>query len=132
MAHLISFKTSRFDVRTETPNPINPIAGQSVLAWLRPQLDEAGYQSTEPDAEDWGWYMDVQGASGSYLVGASADAGPDEREVEWVVQVHRHRSLTDKMFGRNVMADDDPLVSVIEGIVRADSQLADINVEREG
>jgi hypothetical protein len=64
-------------------------------------------------------------------VGASADADSGERDVEWVVQVHRHRSITDKMFGRNVMADDDPLVSAIEGIVRADSQIADVNVERE-
>jgi hypothetical protein len=131
MAHLISFKTSRFDVRTEASNPINPIAGQGVLAWLRPQLAEVGYQSTDPDAEDWGWYMDVQGAGGSYLVGASGDADSDEREVEWVVQVHRHRSLTDRMFRRNVMADDDPLVSVIEGIVRADRLSADVSVERE-
>ena len=29
------------------------------------------------------------------------------------------------------MADDDPLVSVIEGIVRADSQIADVSVERD-
>jgi hypothetical protein len=131
MANLISFKTSRFDISAETPNPINPIAGQGVLAWLRPQLAEAGYQSTDPDSEDWGWYMDVQGAGGSYLVGASGDADSEERDVEWVVQVHRHRSLTDKMFGRNVMANDDPLVSTIEGFVRADRQLRDVSVERD-
>lgn len=130
MAHVISFKTPRFDVRAETPNPINPIAGQSVLVWLRSQLADAGYQSTEPDTEDWGWYMDVQGAGGSYLVGASGDADADQSEIDWVVQVEKHRSLTDKMFGRNQMADDDPLVSAIERLVRADSQIADINVER--
>ena len=62
MAHLISFKTSRFDVRTETSNPINPIAGQSVLAWLRPHLAETGYRATDPDAEDWGR---VHGCSGT-------------------------------------------------------------------
>ena len=34
MAHIISFTTDRFDVSGERPNPINPIAGQSVLLWL--------------------------------------------------------------------------------------------------
>ena len=131
MAHVISFRTSRFDVRLEAPNPINPIAGQSVLAWLRPHLAEAGYQSTDPDTEDWGWYMDVRGTGGSYLVGASADAGSDQREIEWVVQIHKHRSLTDKMFGRHVMTHDDALVSAIERLVRADGQITDVSVERE-
>lgn len=131
MPHLIAFKTARFDVRRETPNPINPIAGQSVLAWLRPQLVEAGYQATDPDSEDWGWYMDVKGASGAYLVGASADADSDEREIEWIVQIHKHRTLSDKMFGRNVMTDEDPLVALIERIVRADGQIIDVSVERD-
>jgi hypothetical protein len=31
MAHLVSFRTAKFDVRGEDPNPINPIAGQSAL-----------------------------------------------------------------------------------------------------
>jgi len=41
MAHVVSFRTSKFDVRTETPNPINPIAGQGVLRWLRLELAKA-------------------------------------------------------------------------------------------
>src|SRR6478672_5055402 len=36
MAHLFTFRTARFDVREEDPNPINPIPGQGVLRWLRP------------------------------------------------------------------------------------------------
>ena len=75
MAHVVSFSTGKFDVSTETPNPINPIAGQSILKWLRAELAKAQYTATEPDTEDWGWYIDVTGNDGSYLVGASADAG---------------------------------------------------------
>ena len=131
MAHLISFTTSRFDVRAERPNSINPFAGQSVLNWLRGELANEGFQSTEPDTEDWGWYMDVHGASGSYMVGASADDDPDGDDVEWLVQVHKHRSMTDKLFGRNVLADDDRLVGAIETLVRSDSRMVDVVVERE-
>ena len=131
MAHIVSFRTSKFDVSAETPNPINPIAGQSVLKWLRAELAKAHYTATEPDTEDWGWYMDVAGNDGSYLVGASADADASTRDVEWVVQVHRHRSMSDKLFGRNKMAPDDPLAALIERIVRGDSQISDVSVERE-
>jgi hypothetical protein len=75
--------------------------------------------------------MDVTGSDGSYLVGASADADGSTSDVEWVVQVHRHRSMSDKLFGRNKMASDDPLAVLIERIVRGDSQISDVSVERE-
>ena len=131
MAHIVSFRTNKFDVSAETPNPINPIAGQSVLIWLRAELAKAQYTATEPDTEDWGWYIDVSGNDGSYLVGASADADGSTTDVEWVIQVHRHRSLTDKLFSRNKMVVDDPLVTLIERIVRGDRQISGISVERE-
>jgi hypothetical protein len=131
MAHLIAFRTARFDVGAETPNPTNPIAGQSVLNWLREELAKSRYTSTEPDTEDWGWYMNVEGEGGSYLVGASADANASRTDVEWVVQVHKHRSLKEKVLGRNKMAADDPLVAVIERIVRGDSQISGVSVERD-
>ena len=131
MAHVVSFRSSKFDVSAETPNPINPIAGQSVLTWLRAELAKAQYTASEPDTEDWGWYIDVTGNDGSYLVGASADADGSTPSVEWVIQVHKHRSFTDKVFGRNKMLADDSLAALIERIVRADPQISDVSVERE-
>ncbi len=128
MAHVISFITSRFDIAAEKPNPINPIAGQSVLLWLKAELLRADYQVTEPDTEDWGWYMDVQDADAAYLVGASADA---EAPLEWTVQVHKHRSMTDRLLGRNKMAADDRLSALIERLIRADGAMQQISVARE-
>jgi hypothetical protein len=131
MAHIISFRTRKFDVTKETPNPTNPIAGQSVLRWLGAELATSHYTATEPDTEDWGWYIDVTGNDGSYLVGASADVDGATPDVEWVIQVHRHRSMKDKLLGRNKMAMDDALVALIERIVRAEPQISDVSVERE-
>jgi hypothetical protein len=132
MAFVISFRTALFDVSKETPNPINPIAGESVLNWLRPALASAEYRSTGPDTEDWGWYMDVEGPSGAYLVGASAEADGATTDVEWVVQVHRARSMKDKLLGRNVLTEGDPLCSLIERLVRAESQIEVLAVEVNG
>jgi hypothetical protein len=131
MAHIVAFRTRKFDVTAEAPNPINPIAGQSVLRWLRSELTKAHYAATEPETEDWGWYIDVTANDASYLVGASADADGSTPDVEWVIQVDRHRSLKDKLLGRNKMAIDDPLVALIERILRADAQISDVSVERE-
>ena len=75
--------------------------------------------------------MTVEGEGVSYLIGASADADASTRDVEWVVQVHTRRSLKDKVLGRNKMAADDPLVAVIERIVRGDSQISGVSVDRD-
>ncbi len=131
MAHLIAFTTARFDLSDEKPNPINPIGGQGVLRWLREELLRAQYRVTEPDTEDWGWYIDVTGADASYLVGASADATEPTPTVEWIVQVHKNRSVKDKVLGRNKMAGDDPLFTLIEKIVRGDSRIERVSVTRD-
>ena len=130
MAHLVTFKTAKFDISRETPNPINPIAGESVLHWLRTLLGTMNYRCTPPDTEDWGWYMDVHGDGASYLVGASADA-ESRGSVEYVIQVHKVRSLSDKLLGRNKMGADDPLFGLIERIVRSDAAIVDVSVENE-
>ena len=131
MARVISFTTDRFDVSKEPPNPVNPIAGRSVLVWLREELAKAGYRSTEPDTEDWGWYIDVEDGGASYLVGASGDAEAAGPDVEWVVQVHKHRSLADKLLGRNKMDADDGLFALIEKIVGSETGIERVVVQKE-
>jgi hypothetical protein len=130
MAHVITFTTSRFDIATEPPNPINPIGGHSVLAWLRGELDRSGWRTTDPDAEDWGWYIDASGSAGTYLVGASADAHEPTPEVEWTIQVHKKRSLKNKLLGGNKMSPDDPLSALVERILRADPAITAVDVDR--
>ena len=129
MAHVLSFRSSKFDIATEMPNPINPIAGQSVLRWLCEQLRDSPYRTTTPEAEDWGWYVDVNGAGGSYLVGASGDPGEPGASIEWTVQIDKHRSMRDKFTGANKMSADDALSALVERILRSEPGIAD--VERE-
>jgi hypothetical protein len=131
MAFLISFTTDKFDVSGEKPNTINPIAGQAVLLWLREGLVRAQYRVTEPDTEDWGWYIHVEGADASYLVGANADAADPTPGVAWVVQVHKDRSLKDRILGRGKMAADDPLFALIEQLVGGDDRIRQVSVTRD-
>jgi hypothetical protein len=131
MPHLITFKTAKFDVSAETPNPINPIAGESLLKWLRIELTKHQFDVTEPDAEDWGWYVAVRTPQGSYMIGASADAEESRPRVEWIVQLHKRRSVADKLLGRNKQAPDDALLEVVERAIRRGADASDVVVDRD-
>jgi hypothetical protein len=130
MAHLITFTTARFDITNEPPNPINPTAGHGLLTWLRAELVRAHYRVSEPDTEDWGWYINVDGADASYLVGASGAAEDPASPVEWTIQVHRNRSMKDRVLGRNRLAVDDPLFAIIERTIRGESGIVQVEVTR--
>ena len=130
MAHLISFTTTKFDASKETPNPINPIAGQGLLSWLRGELAKIGWEVTEPDAEDWGWYMMARKSGASYLVGASGEFEGDTPPTDWIIQIHKQRSLLEKLTGRNKQTDDDLLAGEIESIIQNNPSFTKVEIER--
>ncbi len=127
MTILISFKTAKFSISKETPNPINPIAGQGVLDWLREELAATPWEATAPKPEDWGWYMYVRGSDNSYMVGASGEAG-ESPMVDWTIQVHKRRSLVEKLTGRNKLTREDPLSRLVEDLVRGDPDFANVEI----
>ena len=128
---IISFRTSKFDISKETPNPVNPIPGEGVLTWLGQELARNNWQATEPDYEDWGWYIDVTGHGSSYLVGASGEPETGSPSVEWMLQIRKTRTLKEKLLRRNQMTSDDPLVALIDQIIRAEREITQIEVSRE-
>ncbi|HEX9944036.1 MAG TPA: hypothetical protein VGG03_18650 [Thermoanaerobaculia bacterium] len=132
MAHEITFRSEKFDVSAEDPNPINPIAGQSLLLWLRGRLHDAGYEADEPATEDWGWYIELAVFDSSYLVGASGfpEEEREDASVEWHIQIHKLRSLLDKLTGRNKLTSEDPLSRIIEGLVRNEPEFTEVEVYR--
>ena len=130
MAHLITFATGKFDISQETPNEINPIAGEAVLNWIREGLAGTAYTATLPATEDWGWYMDVQGTGASYLVGASGEQDRPAPDVDWTIQIHKHRSLVDKLLGRIKLAADDALTLLIEKRARSTPEFREVVVEK--
>lgn len=129
MAHVVTFTSLQFDASAETPNPINPIAGEGILNWLREKLLSAGYEVTAPEPEDWGWYVYVKDRESSYVVGASSDLDqPAPRE--WTVQIYRERSLSDKLLGRNKLANNDALSARIETFIREGCGAQDVQVDK--
>jgi hypothetical protein len=127
MPHSITFQTDRFDPRAERENPINPIAGEAVLNWLGQQLAPA-FSLSAAEPEDWGWCCSVSSGETVYLVGASADLD-QEPPIEWAVQIHKRRSLVDKMMGRNRHESDDPLTVAIRSAIETEPDFHDISVD---
>ncbi len=127
MPYLLAFSSAKFDVSKESPNPINPIAGESVLAWLRTALIAAHYQVTEAAPEDFGWLVEVRGGGASYMVVASGDAQVTDAEIAWTIQVRKNRSLSDKLLGKNQLTVDDPLLGVVERTLRVADGIRNIS-----
>ena len=130
MPHLISFTTTKFDASKETPNPINPIAGEGVLKWVREELVKTGWEVSDPDAEDWGWYMIAQRSGTSYLVGASGEIEGDTSPTDWIIQIHKQRTFLQKLTGKNKLADSDPLSDEIEKLVRQSHEFKSVDVDK--
>lgn len=133
MAHLISFVTDRFDPAKETPNPINPIPGEALLLWLWDRLQVLGFVASLPDTEDWGWYVYVQADRDAprYLIGASGEV-ESGADLRWVIQIHKVRSLWDKIFGRNKLPPNDGLSEAVGQLVRSETDFRNVSVEKEG
>ena len=112
MALLISFRTAKFDPAVEPENDFNPIAGQSVLVWLRESALSGDYKTTEPAAEDWGWYIDLSAGDRRYMIGAICYWEPGDavsEPLEWMLQFHKSRSLKERILGKAKLSESDPV-----------------------
>ena len=129
MARVIRFTTSKFDVSKERPNPINPIPGESLLLWLRSQaLPELSM--SEPDAEDWGWYSSVEWKGRLYMIGSSASE-EEGGEREWILQIDKHRSVKEKLFGNEKMSKDDECAQYFQRLLEGEASFDAISVDPE-
>lgn len=132
MAHVISFRTSFFDPAGEPENPYNPIAGQSALVWLQQSVLGDDYQTSEPDCEDWGWYIEVPVDDAFYTVGAICfleEDEPDSDPLDWMIQVVKHRSFKNVLRRKNAMVADDPLTGTIYGALASNPVFVDVQLE---
>ena len=131
MHHIITFKTSKFDVSKERENPINLIYGHSLLDWLR-EVAKDEVEISKPDAEDWGWYSYINWEGKNYLIGASVhyEKGQDSQsELEWVFQVDKQRSFVEKLLGKDKMGKDDPCLLYFKSVFESDPAFKGIKVE---
>lgn len=132
MAHLVYITTDQFGSVKEEPNPYNPILGKSLLSWLGGELRKSGWEVSEPEAEDWGWYVVAAKGGGSYMVGASGEPEDEKPPTEWIIQIHKNRSFMEKLTGKNKLSDDEALTREIESIARREARVTKVEADRNG
>lgn len=126
---MISFKSKQFDIPSEPRNDINPIFGYSLGEYLRNALASDGLNTNDSvESEDWGWYFYVQSNDNTYMIGTTAyvDIDPVTEEprftegpTEFLVQFEKTRSLKQKLFGKNKIKDDEPIIRKVEMILKS-------------
>ena len=118
----ILFETDRFNVSEVKEHFINPCCfGEDLAEWLRQRLAEKGVTAGTPGQEDWGWYLFAQQDSQRYFLGMGGypgKGGLGKNDGEWRIIVEKRRSIWEKLRGRNKITATDPVVSIIEDILR--------------
>ena len=126
-ATVIRFTTKLFDVTKERPNDINPIYGESLLLWLADKL-KGQVTVPEPQTEDWGWYVDIDWKGRQYMLGASA-SDEENGQREWVLQIVKHRSLKERLLGKEKMTARDECAAYLRQLLESERAFSGVSVD---
>jgi len=129
----ILFETNRFNVSEVGKHFINPCCfGEDFAEWLRQQLTRKGYTAGVPYQEDWGWEVLAQHGSQRYYLGVSGFLKEDavgKNAGEWRIMVEKKRSIGERLRGRNHMADSEPILAIVESILREQTDIRNVRAE---
>lgn len=121
------FDSERFDVEAEPPDDINPIRGQSFLAWLVPRLEASGYRVHGPSTEGVGASMRAGPRGPTWS--APAPSRSTGTSFDWTLQITRARSIRERLRGKGRIGLTDPLVQRIEACVREHNGTTQVVIE---
>lgn len=119
----VTGKTERFNLSAVGPDFINDCCfGEDFSRWIASALAEAGVDAGVICMEDFGWANQAEHQGVSYLmcVAGNSDGDPGRPDYgEWHVMLERHRSLMDKLLGKNKTSASDPIVGIVAQVLRA-------------
>jgi hypothetical protein len=127
----ITCKTDRFNLSVVGDDFINDCCfGEDFSKWLVAALQAQGVAADLICMEDFGWAntAEYQGASYLMCVGGTSDEERDRPNYGmWHVVLERHRTLKDRLLGRNKTARSDPIVEKVAAVLRA-AGFADVEI----
>jgi hypothetical protein len=128
----VTCKTDRFNLSVVGEDFINDCCfGEDFSQWLVTTLEADGVDADLICMEDFGWANQVVYEGVSYLM---CVAGTSEEEPNrpnygtWHVMLERHRTLKDKLFGKNKTTLSDPVVEKVAKVLRS-AGFTDVAVE---
>src|SRR5690349_18400205 len=113
------FQTDRFNLSRPKEYFINECCyGDDLAAWLRGKLAEMSIEATEPAQEDWGWYIDLRHNGNAYFVGIGGNKDETSGNMgEWRLMIEKHRSLKEKLLGKNRIARNEQIITILQGMI---------------
>ena len=127
------FETNQFNLSEVKHHFINPCCfGEDVASWLRDKLREKGIEVTEPDQEDWGWYLEATYHGSRYFIGVGGNAdevSEDKNQGEWRIMVEKRRSVWHTLMGKHEMTKDDEMMTIIRAILAREPAFKNVHHE---
>jgi hypothetical protein len=125
------FNTARFNLSVVKEHFINPCCfGEDLAAWLRGRLADKGIQASVPGQEDWGWYLKARCGQRSYFLGVNGNPDVEGSDKgEWRIIVKKKRSLWEILTRAGKITDDDPMVTILEEILRNTFDFTNVHLE---
>jgi hypothetical protein len=127
MHPILRFKTALLNAEQERSNPINPIHGESLLAWLAKHW-KGDVPISEALPEDWGWYAFARWSGRRYMLGSSCSEA-EKGEREWVLQVVKQRTLIERILRREKPLSADACVNEIKRLLESEPAFREITQE---
>jgi hypothetical protein len=128
----VLFAASQFNLSERRDYFVNDCCyGDDTARWLRHKLVRFGMHVTEPRQEDWGWYIKVQHGRSAYFfgIGGNAEGPTSGNEGEWRVMVEKRRSFTDKLVGKNQMAENEEILAVLIRLIENEPDMKFLRIE---
>jgi hypothetical protein len=88
MRNHVRFRSTAFTPGSAGEDAVNPGRyGRALATWISTRLSSAGFPTSEPVAEDWGWLLDIPVAGERYRVACGNVDGTTDQWLVWVESV---------------------------------------------
>lgn len=128
----VSGKTDRFNLSVVGDDFINDCCfGEDFSQWLVKELNADGVTANIICMEDFGWANQAIYNGATYLVcvAGNSDEEPGRPNYgTWHIMLERHRTLKDRLFGKNKISASDPIVEKIAQLLRT-VHFSDVKIE---
>ena len=121
---IAEFASVKFEPILPEECQVNPgVYGAELAYWLCTELAKSGIDTSYPQNEDWGWYIEfITGSGSEFAVHIGNVFGTKDR---WLLSLRRYGR---KMFGRKKppISEAENLLSEIKQIIESEPSISDL------
>lgn len=124
----VNFTSALFEPFLSEDAQVNPECYGAELAWwLSKELAKKGVETSYPECEDWGWYLEYFVDDDEYMIGCGSVTGSPNN---WHIFLKCHSK---GLFGKNKapIQKAEPLLSGIQSLLSETDEISNIEWNEE-